>query len=422
MQYRSFIITFLLLSQIGWAQTVENRFAGSINAVAHDFTGPVTGQLAQPQNFGYGVQVGTHVYLSEALNLSLQAGLSPNVKLPFGAAEGGSLVDVNMLMRFKFYNGRIMSEKSFLGPYVAVGAGMGGMANRWTPYLPVGAGMRFRLSDMMSINVESMFRQGFGQNLSSIQHGFGFTFTMPDKIKPVVFPEEEVKKPTPRERVLAYQAQKAKEAEEEAAYKKPTYQVDSDGDGIADEEDNCPDVMGLVQFGGCPYSEPNHTGDAASAAQVEKGIQEVAYVSRNQEPTPVAPEVAARVAAASEAKAPKHASVSKTPALANVFFDVNASDLTYEGKTALDDVVEFLHQNPQAKLQLVGHADATGSDRENKILSVMRAFAVKRYLTYEKGIALHRVLSNGEGENAPVADNASDEGRAQNRRVELQLL
>ncbi|MFK7972474.1 MAG: OmpA family protein [Bacteroidia bacterium] len=384
-------LTCLLLMSGAIAQNKQNPFAASLNAIALDYQGPISGQLFKPGNMTAGVQVGTHIYLGPSVNLSLQTAMAPGLKMPFGDEARPSLFDASGLIRFKFYNGRMMSEKAFFGPYVASGFGMASLSNSWQPYLPVAAGARFRMSEFVSLNIESMFRQGFGQNYSSMQHSFGLTFVVPEK-------EEEVKpapKPTPRPRreVVAVET------------RKPEYMADSDGDGIADVDDNCPDEMGLIQFNGCPYSEAK-SGDAAPA------IAEVAYSE-----APADPDAVARVASVKAAESNRNAKMAMN--ISEVHFDVNQDVISTDAQEQLGYVAQFMKENPDAILRLRGHADATGAERENKILSVKRAFNVKRYLAYEMGIPLSRIESNGNGENAPIADNNSESGRAQNRRVEL---
>ena len=100
---------------------------------------------------------------------------------------------------------------------------------------------------------------------------------------------------------------------------------------------------------------------------------------------------------------------------------MNKDDISGESAEVLDYVAQYLQDNPDARLRLRGHADATGTERENKLLSVKRAFNVKRYLAYEKGISLSRIESDGYGEGSPIANNDSDNGRARNRRVEMMI-
>jgi hypothetical protein len=104
--------------------------------------------------------------------------------------------------------------------------------------------------------------------------------------------------------------------------------------------------------------------------------------------------------------------------LNNVFFDTNSSALKDDSKVELDKVADFLTLNANVKVELQGHTDNVGSAASNLELSAQRAKAVAGYLI-DKGIAASRLSPKGYGFTKPVADNATDEGRAQNRRTEM---
>jgi OmpA-OmpF porin, OOP family len=101
-----------------------------------------------------------------------------------------------------------------------------------------------------------------------------------------------------------------------------------------------------------------------------------------------------------------------------IFFDFNKSDLKPESKPALDELVKLLQANPSLRVWVVGHTDNVGSADTNMTLSKARSAAVIAALT-AAGIAPARLAPFGNGPYAPVATNATEEGRAKNRRVEL---
>ena len=92
-----------------------------------------------------------------------------------------------------------------------------------------------------------------------------------------------------------------------------------------------------------------------------------------------------------------------------------------EGKAKLDDLVGKIKDINLEVIIAVGHTDAVGSDSYNQKLSVRRSEAVKAYLV-SKGIEKNRVYTEGKGEKQPVADNKTGEGRAKNRRVEIEVV
>lgn len=128
---------------------------------------------------------------------------------------------------------------------------------------------------------------------------------------------------------------------------------------------------------------------------------------------PAAP--AARPAAAAPAAA------SKVTYAADAFFDFDKAVLKPEGKAKLDDLTSKVKGINLEVIIAVGHTDSVGGDAYNQKLSVRRAEAVKAYLV-SKGIETNRVYTEGKGEAQPVADNKTKEGRAKNRRVEIEVV
>jgi len=106
---------------------------------------------------------------------------------------------------------------------------------------------------------------------------------------------------------------------------------------------------------------------------------------------------------------------------ADVLFDFDKAVIKPEGKSKLDDISSKTKGVNLEVVIAIGHADSVGSDAYNQRLSVRRAESVKAYLT-SKGIAANRVYTEGKGEKQPVADNKTKEGRAKNRRVEIEVI
>jgi OOP family OmpA-OmpF porin len=106
---------------------------------------------------------------------------------------------------------------------------------------------------------------------------------------------------------------------------------------------------------------------------------------------------------------------------ADAFFDFDKAVLKPEAKAKLDDLVSKTSGIALEVIIAVGHTDSVGSDAYNQKLSVARSEAVKAYLT-SKGVEKNRVYTEGKGEKQPVADNKTSEGRAKNRRVEIEVV
>ena len=144
-------------------------------------------------------------------------------------------------------------------------------------------------------------------------------------------------------------------------------------------------------------------------------------------PSPSPSPAPAPTPGAAPAPAPAAAAVVAPPAAtkvtyaADAFFDFNKSVLKPEGKAKLDDLTSKVKGINLEVIIAVGHTDSVGSDAYNQKLSVRRSEAVKAYLV-SKGIEKNRVYTEGKGEKQPVADNKTSEGRAKNRRVEIEVV
>ncbi|RYE66089.1 MAG: OmpA family protein [Oxalobacteraceae bacterium] len=134
-------------------------------------------------------------------------------------------------------------------------------------------------------------------------------------------------------------------------------------------------------------------------------------------PAPVAP-------APAPAPVPEAAPVptsEKVSYSADAFFDFDKAILKPAGKASLDELSSKLGDMNLEVIIAVGHTDSVGTDAYNQKLSIRRAEAVKAYLK-GKGIEETRIYTEGKGESQPKADNATAEGRAQNRRVEIEVV
>ena len=145
-------------------------------------------------------------------------------------------------------------------------------------------------------------------------------------------------------------------------------------------------------------------------------------------PAPVAPAAPAPAAApaapapaAAPAVVPAAPATEKVSFAADAFFDFNKTALKPEGKAKLDDLADKVKGLNLEVVIAVGHTDSVGSDAYNEKLSVKRSEAVKSYLA-GKGIDASKIYTEGKGEKQPVADNKSAEGRAKNRRVEIEVV
>ena len=152
--------------------------------------------------------------------------------------------------------------------------------------------------------------------------------------------------------------------------------ADKDGDGILDKDDACPDVAGVAS------TDPKKNGCPALAKLEGKEIK----------------------------------------IMEQVFFETGKSVIKPESDKLLGEVAAILKEHPEVqKLRIEGHTDSKGSKPANKMLSQSRADAVKKWLGTKGGVDIKRLVAQGVGQDKPIADNGTEEGRAKNRRVEFHV-
>jgi OOP family OmpA-OmpF porin len=111
----------------------------------------------------------------------------------------------------------------------------------------------------------------------------------------------------------------------------------------------------------------------------------------------------------------------KTYTLDNVHFDFGKATLRFESFGELEELISYLRNKDNIKVEIAGHTDNVGKEADNLKLSQQRADAIRNYVI-KKGIAPSRIVARGYGASEPVADNETDEGRQLNRRTEVRIL
>ncbi len=174
---------------------------------------------------------------------------------------------------------------------------------------------------------------------------------------------------------------------------------DSDDDGVIDDDDECPMLAGRIETNGCPDTDGDYIVDKFDDCPRLPGVKENNGCPEITEETK---EVLRE-------------------ALVGIEFELGSDVIRAASYPILDKVVKVMVDNEDYMLRISGHTDNQGNDNANLILSHNRAQSTKNYLI-SHGIDEDRLDALGYGVTKPVADNATAEGRAQNRRVEFEIV
>jgi OmpA-OmpF porin, OOP family len=252
--------------------------------------------------------------------------------------------------------------------------------------IPVGAGVKFRLSDALALNLGYTMNFTDDDNLDALKRGYptkdkysygygGLEYTFGpsskpnlDWVNPVAMMYDELYDAALRQEVEALKGRVTNVENAVNDLKK-----DSDGDGVSDQFDKCPNTPAgtVVDGAGCPIKFPEAAADSA-----------------------------------------------KAEAYSNIQFDFDSSVLRTSSYAVLDAVSADMRSNTAKTVQLDGYASSEGTAAHNLRLSKDRANSVKTYLV-NSGVEAKRIKVKGLGETNPIADNSTEEGRVTNRRVEF---
>ena len=273
-------------------------------------------------------------------------------------------------------------------------------------FIPVGIGAKFKVSERLNFdlgynmyymidadNLDGTYiaptKDKFSYAYAGLEFSLGSTAKPNlDWVNPIAVMYDELKDPTLRQEVEALKGRVTTIETTVSDLLK-----DTDGDGVADKLDKCPDTEAGVRVdgSGCPLdSDQDGIYDSKDSCPTEKGTAEL-----NGCPS---------------------MGTSTMSGYDNIQFEFNSSVLRTSAYPTLDKLSADLKAG--SRVQLDGHASAEGTEEYNMQLSKDRANSVKTYLV-NSGVAASKISTRGYGETRPVASNATEAGRSQNRRVEF---
>jgi len=202
---------------------------------------------------------------------------------------------------------------------------------------------------------------------------------------------------------------------------------DADGDTIADDKDQCPKEAGPVELGGCPDKDGDGIIDKDDRCPAKKGDKKHKGCPDADKDDIVdlddrCPTIPGEKQYQGCPPPPPKVVVDKfSGRIAGITFEVNKAVIRPESFPVLDEAAKVLGQYKQLEILIEGHTSSEGVRSKNLDLSQRRAESVKNYLV-KKGIDAKRLSTQGFGPDRPVADNSTEMGRQQNRRIEFKIL
>ena len=320
---------------------------------------------------------------------------------------------------------RAFKEKARVNPFLTAGVGIGYFPGKVALYAPLGTGLQFRFNEGTYLFLQAQWRKKLSSGINNDYLHYSLSFAQHNpfgkkKPEPVVTVPEPVLPPDADGDGFANandlcpdvkgtvngcpdaDADGVADKDDQCPTEKGTINgcPDTDGDGVADKDDKCKDAAGLARYGGCLI--PDTDGDAVNDEE-DKCPNEAGIAANNG-----CPEMKETIKQNIEFAAK------------NIFFRFASDVILKKSFASLNEVANVLAENPSLKLSIAAHADNRGTPERNMMWSERRAKAVADYFI-SKGIAAERISYKAYSDTQPIADNKTQKGRAQNRRVEMKV-
>lgn len=344
------------------------------------------------------------------------------------------------------YSLKELISSNWFDPYVKAGAGYTWLDSQNTGGTPGfgtangGVGVRFWLSENFNIGLQSLYKHTFedDRGINHFQHSasLGFSFGGKDTDGDGIYDKDdacpEVAGIPEFDGCPDSDGDGIQDSKDACPTVAGTAEFegcpDTDGDGIPDPKDACPTVAGVAALGGCPDADSDGIKDSEDGCPNEAGPRAnngCPYQDRDNDGVldkdDECPDVAGTVANNGCPEVSVEVLNDLNVQFKSVLFDYNKASIRTESNATLDNVAKIMNEYPKTRFLIEGHTDDRGRDAYNLNLSDERAASVRNYLT-GKGIAASRLESKGIGEARPIASNKTAAGRQENRRVELSIL
>ena len=444
-----FLVALLLLVAVGNvnAQDQNNPWQISFGVNAVDFY--PTGEDPQPEQYGPMFDeffnatdhwniipsistVAVSKYVGSGFSVGARGSLNKIEKIGELSVSDLSHYALDGTIKYNFLHGKF-------DPFIEIGGGYTWVDDIGAGTANGGLGFNYWFTDNLGLNVQSTYKHAF-EDYGAIhfQHvaGLAIRFGGTDTDKDGVYDKDDACPEVPGLKDFngcpdsdGDGIEDSKDAcPNEAGLPELNGCPDSDGDGVADNVDACPTVAGLAELAGCPDADGDGVADKDDECPEEAGPADnkgCPYQDKDGDGVldkdDACPEVAGTVANNGCPEVTEEVQKQLNEYAKTILFDSGKSSIKAESNAVLSDIINILKEYPNSKFTVDGHTDSVGSETLNERLSDSRALAVKDYLV-ANGIDAFRLSSKGYGESKPIASNSTRSGRAQNRRVEINLV
>ena len=324
-------------------------------------------------------------------------------------------------------NYKLLTDENKLVPYLSAGLGVASINNAYyTAYLPVGLGLQIKAKQGSFINILSTYRAE-ASALTKMHYNHSISYSLPLKLrekKPVMLPPAPVVADNDGDGVVGSEDDCPNASGLVKYHGCPV--PDSDNDGINDENDKCPTAEGAIKYKGCPIPDTDKDGinDEADKCPTAKGLSSYEGcpipdtdkdgVNDEQDKCPSTPGIMGNNGCADLQPLVNEIS-------SQLKFESGKVNLSKKGYQGLDSLVVLMQNNTNITLVITGHTDNTGMLKINEKLSLQRAMVASNYLV-KKGVDKNRMSQKGFADTVPTSDNKTLKGRAQNRRVDIEVI
>ena len=351
--------------------------------------------------------VGVSKYVGDGFSVGARGSLNKISKLGDVSVDDLSHYAIDGTIKYDF-----IKRTTVIDPFIEIGGGYTWVDEIGAGTVNGGLGLNIWFSENLGLTLQSSYKHAFEdygvkhlQHLAGISVKFGGTDTDGDGV---------------------YDKDDA--CPEVAGLEAFNGCPDSDGDGVADKDDACPNEAGVAALAGCPDADSDGVADKDDACPSEAGPSENkgcpwpdtdgdGVLDKDDK----CPDVAGTVANSGCPEVTEEVQKQLNDYARTILFDTGKSSIKAESTSVMVDIITILKEYPTAKFTVEGHTDSVGSEKLNQSLSESRALSVKEFLV-DKGIEEFRLSAVGYGETKPIATNNTRAGRTQNRRVEINLV